>query len=110
MMDKHSFYLEELIKNLHKVDEDINETKLIVTEGQFYKPHTKEQYKLNDLILFYYNDDVSLIELKSSQGKRSKAIDQLQSGYNLVRSMGYENIRSKIVYYNIHTGYSFEEL
>ena len=109
--NRHKHYLEQLIHHLDYVDEYPKDIALICSEG-FYLPYGgTNQNSLNDLILFYYDKSVSLIELKGSTSKRTKAIKQLQSGFELVTEvMGYDNVRGKIVYYHPRHNYTFENI
>jgi hypothetical protein len=74
------------------------------------KEGSQKKNKLNDLILFYYDDSVSLIELKGHRNKRGRAIEQLRSGYELVKKLGFDKIRGKVVYYLGRSNYEYENI
>jgi hypothetical protein len=103
----HSHYLDNLLKNFHLIDENIYDMKWIMKEGILLSPESKNHQKLNDIIGGYYNGDGLNMELKGSFNKRGKAIEQLYNGFQLLKSFGYENIRSKVVYYDLGN-YNYE--
>lgn len=110
MKSPHEYYLDNLVNNLHKVDEDIRNACWIMKEGLYLKNNSENQKKLCDLIIGYYNNSVSLIELKGTKNKKDKARIQLYSGYDLVTNyfgFDHEDIVMKAVYYN-NGGYEYE--
>jgi hypothetical protein len=109
MIDKHSYYLDELVKNLDKVDEFSDEVCWIMKEGLYFKEKSRLLNSFCDLVIGYYNKDLVLIELKGSKNKRNKAISQINSSVNLMKDFfNYNRIYGKIVYYDCVRGYSYE--
>lgn len=108
-MMKHEYYLDDLIKNLHVIDERKQDICWLMREGIYYKMNSFEQNKFCDLIIGYYDGFLSLIELKGSSSKRVKALNQLRSSYELVRDkFVFNDLHAKIVYYDSRKGYSYE--
>lgn len=109
-MSRHDYHLEELIHNLEAVDESPKDVAWIMKEGIYLPNHCTNYNELCDLILGYYDQSISLIELKGSRSKRAKAKQQIQSGLELVRFMGYEEVRGKIVYYSSKKNFQYDTL
>ncbi|NCD07130.1 MAG: hypothetical protein EOL97_13515 [Spirochaetia bacterium] len=105
----HSHYLDNLLKNFNLINENILEMEWIMKEGILLANHSKNHRKLNDIIGGYYNGIGLNLELKGNVSKRSKAVEQLKNGYELLDKFGYKDIRSKVVYYDLGK-YSFEEI
>lgn len=107
--ERHSFYLDELIRNLDVVGENLKDARWVMKEGIYLRDNTSNYNKLCDLIIGYPGY-ASLIELKGSRVKKSKAVSQLLSGHDLVtKEMGYERTTMKVVYYS-RGGYEYEEI
>lgn len=105
----HDYYLNNLIHHFDKVDENINGMEWIMKDGIYLKKDSNEKFKLCDLIIGLYDKTGLLIELKGSKKKKSRAIPQLYGGDEVLRKMGYDDNRMKIVYY-INGKYEFEEI
>ncbi|MFW6246652.1 MAG: hypothetical protein ACOC22_00555 [bacterium] len=98
--DPHNYYLEKLINELHKVDENRNDLCWVMKEGLYFKPKMHTNLCLCDLILGYYSKPVTCIELKGSRKKENHAIKQLYSAYEFVnRHLNLEVDMLKVVYY-----------
>lgn len=110
-MGRHENYLEQLIHNLDKVGEDPKQIKWIMRDGIYMPQDTLARNKLCDLVMAYWDNEYSLIELKGSRSKRGKAIQQLQSGEELVRNnfQPVVNLVKKVVYYSPE-GYEWETI
>jgi len=109
-MGNHDYFLNQLILNLDKIDEDIYATQWIMKEGILQHNNSKSQMKLCDLLIGFYDGSGLCIELKGSRSKKDKAKLQLASGYELMTtSMNYDNVRKKVVYYT-DAMYSYENI
>lgn len=109
-MNNHDRSLDELIRNLVCIGERPHNIAWIMKE-RIYMPERSTNYnKMCDLILGYYDRSISLVELKGSKGKKSKAKQQLQSGLELVNLMGYEAVTGKIVYYKPKGRFTYETI
>lgn len=95
---RHSRSLEELVnRHLPKVGESPEDIVWRFTEG-VWTPDINQE-KFCDLVLVYPNC-TSLIELKSSEYHRDKAIQQLDSSeYWALKELGKDVASKKIVYY-----------
>lgn len=106
----HSYYLEELICNLKKIDENRKDILWLCKEPMFFKRDGCNQKPCCDILLAYKDNSARALELKGSHVKREKAIRQLESGIILLNEWGYDVIRdSKIVYYS-RNGYEYETI
>jgi len=81
---RHAHYLEELVRNLALVGEDVRNVGWIMHEGIWYRENSKMCHSMCDLVIGYYDFSVNLVELKGSTGKRAKALRQLNSGVSFV--------------------------
>lgn len=106
---RHFQYLTNLIKNFDKVDENINDMKFVFKEGSLYRKGNKNQYKLCDLLIGFYDNSSLALELKGSWDKRDRALKQVHNGALLLDSFGYTPIRKKIVIYGAD-GYEYEDI
>lgn len=97
----HSYYLEELIMRLDKINEPVKGIRWLVQEPRFYVRSGCNQKPMCDILIGYIDNSARPIELKGSRVKRDKAISQLNSGVLLLNEWGYDIIRpGKIVYYS----------
>ena len=110
MKSPHELYLDRLVNHLHEIDENIRNACWIMKEGLYLKNNSENQKKLCDLIIGYYNNSISLIELKGTKNKKDKARIQLLSGFELATEcFGYDkdDVVMKAVYYT-NSGYEYE--
>ena len=105
---KHKIFLDNLVKNLSKINEDRDSVKFILSEPHLYRNNHHNEMKLCDLLVGFYDNSGLAVELKSSWEKRNKALAQLHNGYLLLESWGLQPIRKKIVVYG-QGNYEFEE-
>ena len=97
----HDRFLEQLVGHLNMVDEVPENVSWILKEGIWLKHKSTAHRCFCDLVLFYENDNVSCLELKSSPVMRHHAIEQLYSSRRFVRDcLGYEVTCLKVVYYD----------
>ena len=109
-IDPHSFYLDELVKNLESIDENPLKLQWILKEGLWYHKGSTALYSLCDLILVYYDGYGVPVELKGSKNgdKKSKARNQARAGRNfVVNVLGKQCSYGKIVFYD-NKKYDFE--
>ena len=108
---RHAYYLEELIRNLHKVDENPKDISWVMHEGIWLRNGSGVYHSMPDLILGYADFNVHLLELKGSKNKRGKATQQLLSGAEFVTTHfpSYDIRAMKIVYYT-KGNYTYEEI
>lgn len=104
--ERHNSYLNKLINCLMQVGER-GQPRWIMKDG-IWQRESGAKNKLCDLIINYYDDVFSLIELKGSKQKKYKAREQLDSAERFVREcFDAERIRRKVVYYTPY-GYAWE--
>lgn len=97
----HNHYLHNLIHNLSKVGEDPKGIMWIMKDGIYMPQHDLNRNKLCDLILGYYDNSLTLIELKGSEVQHSKAVKQIESSVELAHEAfpQYRINPAKVVYY-----------
>lgn len=103
--DFHTASLDKLLTKtgLHIIDEDLIRIRLILREPQLYYPDSIDEDNSPDLILNYYNNHTSIIELKHSKSQYRHAIKQLENGIYIAQKIfGFleNSITGKIVYYD----------
>ena len=108
---KHTHYLDELLQahNLESIDEDPYLVRVIFREPVWKNRNTLAQLSQPDIFIGY-DDRWSVIELKGSEQKRWKAIEQIMYGKRcLVDALGIpmNRITGKFVVYSPH-GYKYE--
>lgn len=116
----HGFYLDRLIENLEQIGEDPSGIRWLCKDMMSRKPkmvngvESNQPYQICDLVLYYLDRSVTIIELKGigSGHRAQKAIRQLEATEELVRDMlGDVDIRKKLVFYNAATGgYTWQEV
>ena len=110
--DRHTFYLDTLIKNFRRIDEDPTRIHWVSKEGILLREgyRAKSQMALCDLLIGFHDGTGLCVELKASPAKRDHALEQLANGKNLMEeTMKYWFVRQKIVYYTKGL-YTFEEI
>lgn len=97
----HAFFLQRIVYDLSLINEDKYKTKWIMREGIYLQDDTLNNNKLSDLIIGYQDFNLSLVELKRSTKRRTKALEQLISSKELVTDCfnNYNIKAAKIVYY-----------
>ena len=108
---RHTNYLNELIRpnNLITIDETPENITLILKEPDYYFCNQLNKHKCPDLFIKYLNDYWTVIELKGTFGKKSNAINQINSGIELLVNELYvpkELIKAKLVVYK-KSGYEY---
>jgi hypothetical protein len=98
---RHDFYLEMLINKLDYVGESKKDIAWIMKDGIWMDNGNTTKNKMPDLVLYYYSDKYSLIELKGSNCKKSKAKKQLDYGEEFLKKFfNAEKIIKKFVIYS----------
>jgi hypothetical protein len=98
---KHDLYLEQLIKRLDDIGESPRNIAWIMKDGIWLNEGGFSKRKMPDLVLYYYSDVYTLIELKGSKCKRDKAKTQLNYGENFLKNFfNPKKIIKKFVVYN----------
>ena len=90
-------------RGLLSIDEDPEEIRIIIKEPSYQRRHSIEPYICPDLFLGYYNHDWTVIELKHSRKKSTKARKQIESGKRMlvdVFGIPLQNITGKLVIYD----------
>lgn len=101
MKSEHEKYLNILIRSLDEVGEDYSSLELLIKEGQWYQDKKNSLYKLADLILIYYDNHASALELKHCKKGRHKALEQLRSTEKLINYLfKIYDVTLKVVYYD----------
>jgi hypothetical protein len=101
MMEKtHTKYLDSLIMHLQNIDENPQNVQWVMKEGFLFANNSLDSLKLCDLLIGFYDGTGLCVELKRSHIKYEHACKQLENGYNLmIHTMGYRDVRKKIVFY-----------
>lgn len=114
----HNYYLDELVRNLPQIDEDLTDISWLVTNPYWLKEEERDRKSLCDLIIVYQEGAIEGIpveirpasahELKSSSKKRSKARSQLEMGRQFIeQELELKPIYGKFVTYG-RGGYTYE--
>ena len=98
--ERHDYFLDRLVANLSKIEENKKEVKWILKDGLWLQENSCNRLSLCDLIIIYYNNEGSAIELKRNIRKKSKAKLQCQQGKKFITNEGYEFKHAKLVIYN----------
>ena len=83
----HNYYLNNLIYNLDKIDEDLSKVNWVFRDGIWFKDRAKQRESLCDLVLVTYDKMAIPIELKSSRKKRQKAVHQIYQGRDFINNV-----------------------
>jgi hypothetical protein len=86
-VDRHHMYLEELIYHFENIGEDSKKISWIMKDGIWMPEGVRSRMKMPDIIAGYYDGGYLIAELKGSKEKKSKAILQIDSGEEMLKTI-----------------------
>ena len=101
---KHDIYLEQLIYNLDRIGEDKSNIEYVLVNPMWYE-QPNSQNKMADLVLLNRDGIIKIIELKSNNHQRRKAVNQVDSTERYIEELDhyfhhrFTGLEKKIVYY-----------
>jgi len=114
--NQHNIYLEELIYHLEDIGEDSRNISWIMKDGIWMSESVKSRMKMPDIIAGYYDGGYLIAELKGSKQKKSKAILQINSGEEMLKTVSpfcynpQPYYIRKFVHYSRLDGYHWENV
>lgn len=106
----HEYHVNNLCAHPSLMNEDFSGLEWILKEGIWQKYGSLGQYKMPDIILFFYNSQAVPVEIKRSTSHQAKAIEQLRSGEMFANQLGYNVPYKKIIYYGDGKHYTVEHV
>lgn len=109
--DRHQYFLNELclFENLRQIDEDPTEIVAIFKEPEWW--NCGRVQKTPDIFIFHLDGSVSVVELKGSKKKKTKAVVQIRNGKKMIHELfgvPRNKIVGKFVTYHQRRGYHWE--
>lgn len=106
MNDAHSYYLDELVNNIHRLpfDKDIH---YVFREPNIYRLN-HNIVSMCDLIIGFYDGTASAVELKGNRVKKPKAIKQINNGRWFIQEVLNKKYNNGLFVVYKHGDYLFE--